>query len=195
MDHVPRRLAHRGRPGRCWLVIIPLRRPRQRFLHTLPVPLPEPIEAVDHGCRTGVDPAVERLVTPPGLLLPRAAREALDDPGDQPLGGELLEVLLTVPREVTGAGRIARAFLQRLLGGPFQLEPAVQLALGDRRADRPDPQTAALAASSTIAGACSASCDAGSASRAARPSAELGWLSRSSGTSGPDDRLASSENG
>jgi hypothetical protein len=85
------------------------------------VALVEPIEAVDRGGGTGVDPAVERLVPPPGLLLPGAAREALDDAGDQPLGRELPKVLLAILREVAGPGRIARASLQRLLGRPLQL--------------------------------------------------------------------------
>jgi hypothetical protein len=48
---------------------------------------------------------------------------------------------------VTGAGREGRTGLERLLCGPLQLQPTVQLALGDRRADRPHAQAAAPAAS------------------------------------------------
>src|SRR5918996_1521306 len=147
VDHLPRRWAYDGCPQRCRIVIVPLDRLRQRVLHSPPVPLLEAVEAVDRSRGTGIHAAVERLVAPSRLLLPGAAREALDDAGHQPLGGELLEVLLAVLREVAGPGRIARTFVERLVRGPLQLEPTVQLALGDRRADRPDPQPAPLATS------------------------------------------------
>jgi hypothetical protein len=84
-------------------MIIALNCARQRFLHTPPVALLEPVEAEDRGRSARVDPAVEGLVTPSRLLLSGAPRETLDDPGDQPLGRELLEVL----REVVGAGRVS----------------------------------------------------------------------------------------
>src|SRR5918996_664876 len=146
VDHLPRRWAYDGCPQRCRIVIVPLDRLRQRVLHSPPVPLLEAVEAVDRSRGTGIHAAVERLVAPSRLLLPGAAREALDDAGHQPLGGELLEVLLTVLREVAGPGRIARTFVERLVRGPLQLEPTVQLALRDRCADRPNPKPAPLAA-------------------------------------------------
>jgi hypothetical protein len=75
-----------------------------------------------------------------------AASETLDDPGHQPLGGELLEVLLAVLREVAAAGREGRTGPERFLGRPLQLQPPVQLALADLRADRPHPEPPSLAA-------------------------------------------------
>src|SRR5918996_2444932 len=145
VDHLAGRRARRGRRRQPRLGIAPLRRPRQRFLHPPPVALLEPVETVDRRRGPSVDAAVERLVAPARLLLPGAARKPLDDARHQPLGGELLEIVLAVLREVAGTRRIARAFGERLVRRPFQLEPAVQLALRNRRADRPDPQTAALA--------------------------------------------------
>jgi hypothetical protein len=47
------------------------------------------------------------------LRRPGSAWETLDDPGDQPLGGQLLEILLAVLREVAGAGRVPMRFQQR----------------------------------------------------------------------------------
>src|ERR687891_302494 len=146
VDHLAGRRARRGRRRQRRLGIAPLRRPRQRFLHPPPVALLEPVETVDRRRGPSVDAAVERLVAPARLLLPRPSREALDDPGDQALGGELLEVLLAVLREVAGPRRGDRSTIQRFFGRPLQLDPAVQLALRDRRADRPAPQTPPLAA-------------------------------------------------
>src|SRR5918996_884005 len=146
VDHLAGRRAHRRRPRRCRLVIIPLHGARQRLLHPPPMALLEAVKAVDRGRGPSVDPAVERLVAPSRLLLPRPAREAFDDPGPQPLGRELPKILLAVLREVAGPGRIACPGIQRFFGRPLQLEPAVQLALRDRRANRPHPQPAPLAA-------------------------------------------------
>src|SRR5919106_545292 len=146
VDHLPRRRTDHGHPRRRRLVLISLHRSDQRFLYPSPVALLEPVEPVDRRRGTGIHSAVEGLVAPARLLLPGAAREALYDAGHQALGGELLEVLLAILREVARPRREGRPGLERLARRPLELEPAVQLAFGDGRADRPDAKATPPAA-------------------------------------------------
>src|ERR1039458_8804667 len=74
-------------------------------------------------------------------LLPLQFAVALDELRHQLFGGDLLEVLLAVSREVAVSGRERGSLCEILVGGAIQPEPTVQLLLGHAGVDRPNLHT------------------------------------------------------
>src|ERR1017187_8573842 len=106
-----------------------------------PVLLLETVDAAPSSRRASIHAAIERLIAL-AHLLPLVPAIAFDDLGHQLLGGDLLEVLFAVAREVAISRRERNPLRHILIGGPILSQPPVQLFLGHAAIDRPHPDAA-----------------------------------------------------
>ena len=101
----------------------------------------ETVDADPSSRRARIHAAIERLIAL-AHLLPLVPAIAFDDLRHQLLGGDLLEVLFAVAREVAIARRERNPLRHVLVGGPILAQPPVQLFLGHAGIDRPHPDAA-----------------------------------------------------
>src|ERR1017187_6974947 len=116
-------------------------RPANPALKVASVLLLETVDADPSSRRARIHPAIERLVAL-AHLLPLVPAIALNDLRHQLLGGNLLEVLLAIAREVTIPRRKGSPFREVLIGGSVEPKPTVQFLFGHAGIDRPDSDTA-----------------------------------------------------
>ena len=76
--------------------------------------LPKPVDPDTARRGARIDPRIERFV-PLAHLLPLGTAITLNDPRDELLGRELLEILLAVSREVAIPRRVAGAAIEVLI--------------------------------------------------------------------------------
>src|SRR5208283_173730 len=106
-----------------------------------PVLLLETVNADPSSRRASIHAAIESLIAL-AHLLPLVPAIALDDLRHQLFGGDLLEVLLAVAREVTIPRRKGSPLREILIGGSVEPKPTVQFLFGHAGIDRPDPDAA-----------------------------------------------------
>src|ERR1035438_75996 len=106
-----------------------------------PVLLLETVDADPSSRRARIHAAVERLIAL-AHLLPLVPTIAFDDLRHQLFGGDLLEVLFAVPREVAISRRKRNPLRHILIGGPILSQPPIQFFLGHAGCDRPHPAAA-----------------------------------------------------
>src|ERR1019366_832219 len=106
-----------------------------------PVLLLETVDTDPSSRRARIHAAVERLIAL-AHLLPLVPTIAFDDLRHQLFGGDLLEVLFAVAREVAISRRERNPLRHILIGGPILSQPPVQLFLGHAGIDRPHPDAA-----------------------------------------------------
>src|ERR1035438_7892493 len=103
-----------------------------------PVLLLEAVNADPTSRRASIHAAIERLIAL-AHLLPLVPAITFDDLGHQLFGGDLLEVLLAVAREVTIPRRKGSPLREVLIGGSVEPKPTVQFLFGHAGIDRPNP--------------------------------------------------------
>src|ERR1039458_8999676 len=106
-----------------------------------PVLLLETVDADPSSRRASIHATIERLIAL-AHLLPLVPAIAFDDLRHQLLGGDLLEVLLAVAREVTIPRRKGNSLREILVGGSVEPKPTVQFLFGHAGIDRPNPDAA-----------------------------------------------------
>src|SRR5208283_6056956 len=90
-----------------------------------PVLLLETVDADPSSSRARIHPAIERLIAL-AHLLPFVPAIAFDDLRHQLFGGDLLEVLLAIAREVTIPRRKGNPLREILISGSVKPKPTVQ---------------------------------------------------------------------
>src|SRR5208283_3558171 len=117
--------------------------PRRAYaaLEVAPVLLLETVDADPSSRRASIHAAIERLIAL-AHLFPLVPAIAFDDLGHQLFGGDLLEVLLAVAREVTIPRRKGNSLREILISGSVKPKPTVQFLFGHAGIDRPNPDAA-----------------------------------------------------
>src|ERR1035438_10107095 len=117
------------------------RRRAHPALEVAPVLLLETVDADPSSRRASIHATVERLIAL-AHLLPFVPPITFDDLRHQLFGGDLLEVLLAIAREVTIPRRKGNSLREILISRSVEPKPTVQFLFGHAGIDRPNPDAA-----------------------------------------------------